>query len=63
MHLAGRAETDEPRTGGQGIDAFIRFLGPRRRAASIMGVAEPALKLSVPLEVEVGIGKSWGEAH
>ena len=27
------------------IDAFIRFLGPRRRAASIMGVAEPALKL------------------
>ena len=27
------------------------------------GAAEPALQLSVPLEVEVGIGKSWGEAH
>ena len=27
------------------------------------GAAEPALTLSVPLEVEVGIGKSWGEAH
>ncbi|MBL8651585.1 MAG: DNA polymerase I [Sphingopyxis sp.] len=29
----------------------------------MMGAAEPALTLSVPLEVEVGIGKSWGEAH
>lgn len=27
------------------------------------GAAEPALTLSVPLEVEIGIGKSWGEAH
>ena len=27
------------------------------------GAAEPVLTLSVPLEVEVGIGKSWGEAH
>ncbi len=27
------------------------------------GAAEPALKLSVPLEVEIGTGKSWGEAH
>ncbi|WP_432768040.1 MAG: DNA polymerase I [Sphingopyxis sp.] len=25
--------------------------------------AEPVLQLSVPLEIEIGIGKSWGEAH
>jgi DNA polymerase-1 len=29
----------------------------------MMGAAEPALTLSVPLEVEIGIGKCWGEAH
>ena len=29
----------------------------------MMGAAEPALTLSVPLEVEIGISKSWGEAH
>ncbi|WP_439568436.1 DNA polymerase I [Sphingopyxis sp.] len=29
----------------------------------MMGAAEPALTLSVPLEVEIGIGNSWGEAH
>lgn len=29
----------------------------------MIGAAEPALTLSVPLEVEIGIGKSWGEAH
>lgn len=29
----------------------------------MMGAAEPALTLSVPLEVEIGTGKSWGEAH
>ena len=27
------------------------------------GAAEPVLTLSVPLEVEIGTGKSWGEAH
>ncbi len=31
--------------------------------AVMSGAAEPAIKLSVPLEVEVGTGKSWGEAH
>ncbi|NIJ38340.1 DNA polymerase-1 [Sphingopyxis panaciterrae] len=31
--------------------------------AVMMGAAEPALALSVPLEVEIGTGKSWGEAH
>jgi DNA polymerase-1 len=25
--------------------------------------AEPAIKLDVPLEVEVGWGPNWGEAH
>jgi DNA polymerase-1 len=25
--------------------------------------AEPALKLDVPLDVEVGWGPNWGEAH
>ncbi|MGH6650778.1 MAG: DNA polymerase I [Sphingopyxis sp.] len=29
----------------------------------MMGAAEPVLTLSVPLEVEIGTGKSWGEAH
>ncbi|ALC10639.1 DNA polymerase I [Sphingopyxis sp. 113P3] len=29
----------------------------------MMGAAEPVLTLSVPLEVEIGIGKSWGDAH
>ena len=31
--------------------------------AVMEGAAEPAIKLSVPLEVEVGTGKSWGAAH
>jgi DNA polymerase-1 len=25
--------------------------------------AQPLLALSVPLDVEIGVGKSWGEAH
>jgi len=25
--------------------------------------AEPAMKLDVPLDVEVGWGRNWGEAH
>jgi DNA polymerase-1 len=29
----------------------------------MMGAAEPAVRLSVPLDVEVGTGKSWGAAH
>lgn len=29
----------------------------------MMHAAEPALTLSVPLDVEIGTGKSWGEAH
>jgi DNA polymerase-1 len=31
--------------------------------AVMSGAAEPALTLTVPLEVEVGIGHSWGKAH
>ena len=27
------------------------------------GAAEPAIKLSVPLDVDIGTGKSWDEAH
>lgn len=27
------------------------------------GAAEPAMKLSVPLDVDIGTGKSWDEAH
>ena len=27
------------------------------------GAAEPAVVLSVPLGVEIGVGKSWGAAH
>ena len=29
----------------------------------MMGAAEPIVKLSVPLEVEIGTGLSWGAAH
>lgn len=47
------------------------FEAPEDKAAAagdvirsvMMGAAEPALTLSVPLEVEIGTGKSWGEAH
>jgi DNA polymerase-1 len=31
--------------------------------AVMMGAAEPAVKLSVPLDVEIGTGPSWGAAH
>ena len=31
--------------------------------AVMSGAAEPVLSLSVPLEVEIGTGKSWGDAH
>ena len=27
------------------------------------GAAEPAVKLSVPLDVDIGTGKNWDEAH
>ncbi|MBL0768416.1 DNA polymerase I [Sphingopyxis sp. DHUNG17] len=27
------------------------------------GAAEPVLKLSVPLDIDIGAGKSWGDAH
>ncbi|WP_260580585.1 DNA polymerase I [Sphingopyxis sp. PET50] len=47
------------------------FEAPEDKAAAagevirrvMMAAAEPALTLSVPLEVEIGTGKSWGEAH
>ncbi|UNU43366.1 DNA polymerase I [Sphingopyxis sp. YF1] len=47
------------------------FEAPEGKAAAagdvirrvMMGAAEPVLTLSVPLEVEIGTGKSWGEAH
>lgn len=29
----------------------------------MMGAAEPAVPISVPLGVDIGTGKSWGEAH
>ncbi|RIA43936.1 DNA polymerase I [Hephaestia caeni] len=31
--------------------------------AVMAGAAEPAVTLSVPLAVEIGVGKSWGAAH
>jgi len=31
--------------------------------AVMAGAAEPLVKLSVPLDVEIGTGKSWGAAH
>ena len=32
-------------------------------ARVMAGAAEPAVVLDVPLGVEIGVGKSWGEAH
>ena len=29
----------------------------------MMGAAEPAVRLTVPLDVEIGTGRSWGAAH
>lgn len=46
---------EAPEAKAQAAGAVIRTV--------MMGAAEPALTLSVPLEVEIGIGKSWGEAH
>ena len=42
--------------------------GQQERAAEVIKrvmttAAEPALKLDVPLDVEVGWGANWGEAH
>jgi DNA polymerase I len=31
--------------------------------AVMAGAAEPAVKLTVPLGVEIGTGPSWGAAH
>ena len=31
--------------------------------SAMSGAAEPAVKLSVPLDVDIGTGKSWDEAH
>lgn len=31
--------------------------------STMAGAAEPAVKLSVPLDVDIGTGKSWDEAH
>ena len=46
---------EAPADKAEAVGAVIRTV--------MMGAAEPALTLSVPLEVEIGIGKSWGEAH
>jgi DNA polymerase I len=43
-------------------EALVGAAQPVIRAV-MMGAAEPALTLSVPLDVEIGVGKSWGEAH
>lgn len=43
-------------------DAMADAAGAVIRAVMV-GAAEPALKLSVPLDVEIGTGKSWGDAH
>jgi DNA polymerase-1 len=42
--------------------------GLEERAAAVIkqvmaNAAEPAMKLDVPLDVEVGWGAHWGEAH
>jgi DNA polymerase-1 len=42
--------------------------GQQEQAAEVIKrvmttAAEPALKLDVPLDVEVGWGANWGEAH
>ena len=43
-------------------------LGKEEAAAAVVrgvmsGAAEPALKLNVPLDVDVGWGEPWGAAH
>ena len=43
-------------------DAMVEAASSVIRAV-MAGAAEPALRLSVALEVEIGVGRSWGEAH
>ena len=43
-------------------EALVETAGPIIREV-MMGAAAPVLNLSVPLEVEIGTGKSWGAAH
>jgi DNA polymerase I len=46
---------ESPERDAEAASAVIR--------AVMAGAAEPAIKLSVPLDVEVGTGPSWGAAH
>lgn len=43
-------------------DALVEAAKPVIRTV-MTGAASPAINLSVPLEVEIGVGSSWGEAH
>lgn len=45
----------------EAIEAFVRYLGPRRRAASIMGVATPTLRLWEALSQS--FGGSWSSVR
>ena len=59
---ADRAKQREKAIREAEMDQVAAAAGEIIRAV-MMGAAEPALKLSVPLEVEIGTGKSWGDAH
>jgi DNA polymerase-1 len=43
-------------------EALVEAAKPVIRTV-MMGAAQPVLTLSVPLDVDIGTGKSWGEAH
>ncbi|MEL4357205.1 MULTISPECIES: GNAT family N-acetyltransferase [unclassified Luteococcus] len=45
----------------EALQAYIRYLGPRRRAASIMGVAEPTIRLWEGLSQSYG--GQWSEVR
>lgn len=45
----------------EAVEAFVRYLGPRRRAASVMGVAEPTMRLWEGLSQT--FGGSWSEVR
>ena len=43
--------------------ALIAYRTLAEHAVAMAKAAEPALSLDVPLDVEVGWGAHWGEAH
>jgi DNA polymerase-1 len=49
--------------GAQHVEEGARATRPEATAAVVTRVMEGVAQLSVPLVVETGTGRSWGDAH